>query len=585
MAKATATKTKGKPTQSDLAEKIAGWYSKMEGDAGQWRVTWQMIADYVVPRKANINKRINEGQLGDIENLYNTTAMESAQIHAGGEMDYMFSGRFFKFTPERRLGKPITDEAQRYFAACTEIALDELLKSNFLLEVHEMLFDRVDFGTGSLYCEQGEHTSLLFCNDRIGTYYVAEGRDRLVNTLIRKIDLTASQAVSLFGLEKCGRSVQEAFQSGDITKQNKRFEFIHAIYPRESSERKPESLAAEDKEIASVYVDMTNKVVCRESGYDEMPMAVTRYLKWNKDPYGYSPSMIALPTSRQVNFIERCMDALAETKAFPRVLIPDNLDGNDVDFRATGQTVYDANRPEALPKEWLTQGEYNIGLERIKTKDDLIKRLYLVDLWQMLANIEREMTAYEVQQRLAEKITGITPAFHRMQTEFFNPILRRVFGLLYRQGKFPTPPPELLKPDPKDPNNIAKATLDMPQVVLTGKLAMAIRAAETNSLLQWVQMVMPLTQVLGPSVLDPVDFSKAGRATALNMGIPVDWQRSEGDMRKIDKQRQDAAAQQQQMQAAQVSAQAMGNLGKAPQQMQAAASQALQKAGTPQQGG
>lgn len=562
--------------QDDKAAKLITWYADMEAQMGTWKTTWQKIADYVVPRKDNIQKKTGEGLTGDIEQLYNTTAMESATIHAGGEMDYMFSGRFFTYQAPKLNGEDPSDEAKQYFAKCTEITLDELLKSNFLLEVHEMLYDRVDFGTADLYCEEkADGDGLQFANDRVGSYGIAEGPDKIVNTIIRKLDMTCAQAVDKFGIDNVGETIRQAYQSGDLTKRNARYEFLHAIYPRPASERKEGAVDGPNKAIASEYVDLSNKVMCRVSGYDEMPMAVTRYLKWQKDPYGYSPSMIALPTSRQVNFIERCMDALAETMAFPRVLIPDNLDGNDVDFRASGQTVYDANRPEAMPKEWLTQGRYDIGMERIKTKDDLIKRLYLVDLWQMLAQIDREMTAYEVQQRLAEKITGITPAFHRMTTEFFNPMLKRIFGVLYRQGKFPQPPAELLKPDPKDPLNPVKATLMIPQITLTGKLAMAIRSAEQNAFMTWANMMMPLAQVMGPEVLDAVDFPKASKGSAMTLGVPVRWQRNDADMRKLKQQRDQAAQQAQSQQAALAASQSAKNLGGAPQALQDGATTAM----------
>lgn len=567
----TNTTPKGQP--EELGVKICKWYSQMDGDAECWKSTWQELANYAIPRKDDIERQVGEGQLGDVDNLYNTTAIEAANIHAGGEMDYMFSGRFAAWRPEKSRRTP---ESERWCAHATEVMMDEILKSNFLLEVHEMLNDRVGFGTGMVYAEWDDELDRLnFCNDRVGSYFVGEGKDRIVNTVLRKLEMTVQQAVERFGRENVGREIGEAYDSGDLVRMQCKHDFVHAIYPRPANERKQGAMDGANKPIASVYVSLKDKHVCRKSGYDEMPAAVTRYLKWRKDPYGYCPTMIALPTIKQVNFIERCMDALAETKAFPRVLVPDNLDGNDIDFRATGQTVFDANRPDAVPREWMDKGEYQIGLERIQSKNELIKRLYLVDLWQMLAQIERDMTAYEVAQRLAEKITGITPAFHRMQTEFFNPMFRRIFGLLYRQGKFaseefPQPPPEMLKPDPKDPQNPAKAELVIPEVVLTGKLAMAIRAAETNSFLQWVQMMMPVAEVMGPQVMDPVDFEKASAGVALNLNVPTGWMRSEADMRKLIKGREEAARAQAEMQAAEVGSKAAANLGKAPPAIQKA---------------
>ncbi len=571
---ATKSTTPAVTEQTDpLGLKICSWYTQMDGEAGQWKSTWQDLGDYAVPRKDNINKQVGEGQLGDVENLYNTTAIESAQIHAGGEMDYLFSGNFAKWQPPR--GRD-DDEAKRWCAMASEVMMEEILKSNFLLEAHEFLGDRVGFGTGMVYAEwDNEEDRLNFCNDKVGTYFIGEGRNKIVNTVLRKVEMSVQKAVEEFGRDGVGRVIGEEYDSGDLVRMQKKHEFVHAIYPRLKKDRKANAVDGPNKPIASVHVSLKDKHVCRNSGYDEMPAAVSRYLKWRKDPYGYCPTMIALPTIKQVNFIERCMDALAETKAFPRVLIPDNLDGNDVDFRATGQTVFDANRPDALPREWLDKGEYQIGLERIQSKNELIKRLYLVDLWQMLAQIERDMTAYEVAQRLAEKLTGISPAFHRMQTEFFNPMFKRIFGLLYRAGKFvtpdfPAPPASMMKPDARDPANPAKAELVIPEVVLTGKLAMAIQAAASNGIMQWAQMMMPMAEVMGPEVLDPVDMPKASARLALNLGVPVDVMRSAADIKKLQQGRAQQAQQQAALQAAQVGAQAAANVSKASPEIQKA---------------
>lgn len=535
MAKASAAPIK--PQGEDQAQKIIKWWSDMDGKIGVFRTTWDDLGRYCMPRKQHINHTVAPGDASEEIDLYNTTAVEGVQIHAAGEKDYMFGEDWFAYAPA---DLDPDEDAKEWFKKCTEIAVDQLNASNFGVEVHEFLLDRVGFGTAPLFCEESddmEDSILRFESVRVGSFVCAEGRNKIVNTFLRLMPLTVRQAVEQFGLDNCSQKVKDLWNSGDMLKRDTSIDFIHAIYPRDADDRKKGAMDGPNKKIASVYVDKDSVHVCRNSGYDEMPVAVSRYLKWGKEPYGYCPCMLVLPTAKQNNFIERCMDALAETKAFPRVRIPSNLDGNDIDFRATGQTVYDENRPDSKPEAWLTEGEYDIGLDRIKAKDDLIKRLLLVDFFQMLNGIDREMTAYEVSQRIAEKVSNISPAFSRMQTEFFNPMLRRVFSILMRAGKFPPPPPSIIKATPEG------AEIEIPKVILTSKLAMAIKAKASNGFQQWVAAMIPVAQIMGSEVLDAVNFEKAARGMALNSSIPADWMRSEADVKSMQSARAQAAQQ------------------------------------------
>lgn len=543
----------------DKAARVLSWWTQMDGQLAQWRTTWQQIGDYFFPRKSQINVERAEGQADELVDLFNTVGVEAGRIASAGTTDYFLSGSFFRFEPNTRKAG---DAAKRWMEMATEVTMDRLLPSNFYIEAAEMFEDDTYFGTANLIAEMREG-KLLFRNDRVGTYGVADGVDGIVNTVVRKFDMTTQQAVDEYGIENVGRAIREEYESGDLVKRAKRHDFLQAIYPRPKNEVETRAIDGTQYPIASCHVLMEEKLLVREGGYEEMPCAVTRYLKWQKDPYGWSPAMLALPTVKQLNFIEAQMDSLAETKAGPRVLLPSGMDGRSVDFRAQGLTFYPEGGEQDVPREWLTQGDYDIGLERIKTKEDLVKRLFNVDMWQMLQQIEREMTAYEVASRKAEKTSAISPSFYRKQPEFFNIIMPRIFGLLFRAGEF-GPASEV--PDELLTDNGTR--LALPRVVLTGKLAQAMRESENNSANAWLQNMLPLAQVVGPEVLDAIDLQKYSAGSAKNLGVPVEWQRSDADIRALQKQRADAAKQAQAVETAAIGAKAAGDLGKAPQAIQ-----------------
>lgn len=532
-----------KGTQHNEALEIIQRYDRLKADRGTWDTLWQQIADYIQPRKSAINTRKTEGVDGYTDNLFNLTAVRANQILASGQMDYLFSGNWFSYSPPSEI---TDDDAKTYYQTCTETAKRELLRSNWNLEVHEMLLDRGCFGTAALLLEEGKRGGLVFHKFDVGTFAIVEDHEGRVDTLIREFELTARQAKQKFGADNLGPILTKAVS--DPKKCDMKFKFLHSVHPREDEDRDPSKMDPENKPIASCYVSVDDKCMVLETGYDEDPLAVSRFLKWGQQPYGYSPSIEALPTIRQVNFIEMNMDALAEIAAFPRILVPDSMEG-DIDLASGGATTFDPNNPNAMPKEWGTNGRYDIGKDRVEMKDKAINDAFHVEFFQMLQNIERQMTAYEVAQRLAEKVTAFSPTFYRLQTEVTNPLLLRVFNMLHRAGKFPEPPESVLRPRSQKPGDVA---LVLPEVTLTSKLALAIKAAENQSLGQVMTILAGLAQI-SPGAAEQAaqnyDFDVIARESGRNAGLPASWIMTE-EKRDAIRQAQAQAAQEAQAAAA-----------------------------------
>jgi hypothetical protein len=528
--------------KDDLAEDILSRHACLKSERATWDTLWQNLADYIMPRKSQVTTRKTEGVEGFTDDIYDMTAIRANMTLAAGQLNYVTPAteRWFAFEMPEELKERGGEAGARWFQQCTEIAFRELARSNFYLEIHELYLDRGGFGTSIVYAEEGKRNTLNFQNWEVGTYSVAEDSEGIVDTVFRDFELTCRQAVQRFGIANVGESVQKCFEHAgkNPTNLDRKFEFVHAIFPREDDKRQPGKVDGPNKPIASVYVSVKDKCCVRNSGFDEMPVAVSRFLKWGKSPYGYSPSIEALPTVKQVNFIEKQMDSLAELAAFPRILIPDGLEG-DVDLRAGGVTVFDPNNAggQAVPKEWATQGRYDIGLQRVQAKQTQIEDAYHVTLFKMFAERNKQMTAREVIERVQEKLVQFSPTFARMTTELLNPMLERVFGICFRAGKFPEPPMEVLIP------TVDGVSLPLPQVSYTSKIAMAIRALENQAFMQFVEIVAPLVQV-DPTVLDAVNTDKAIKGLARNLSLPVEWVRTDDEIAGLRQQRAQAQAAQ-----------------------------------------
>jgi hypothetical protein len=542
-----------------LADFVVKRHDVLKSKRAVWDSLWQELGEYCMPRKAEIQTSNLSPTTQREDVLFDNTMVYGNMVLANGCMSYLSpaDARWFSFDPPAYLKG--VDPVEQYFRQGTEIAMAEMASSNFYTECHEMYLDRGCFGTATLFCEPGRRSTLNFSKFDIGTYSIAEDDEGYIDTLSRDFKLTTRQAVQWFGKDNVSEIIRKAFDEGNPQQLEREWDFIHQVFPRQSDEieldvqGRPMRDAA-NMPIASVYVERDKKIVCRISGYLEQPFFSTRYLKWySNHAYGWSPAWVALPEARQLNFLQKQLDALAELTAFPRFLVPDTHEG-EVDYRASGVTYYDAANPNAVPREWATGGRYDVGKDRAEQKQKAIEKAFHVDLFQMFANLDRpQMTAREVSERSAEKLVQFSPTFARLTTEFFTPLLRRVWAILTRAGRMPPPPQELLQQ-----TQGGGVVVPLPNLVYSSKIALAIKSLENVSLGHTFETWLPVVQ-MKPEVMDNLNWDETFRDNVRNGGLPKRWLLEMDQVADIRKQR---AQQMEEMKQQQQGAQMADSVGK-----------------------
>ena len=535
------------------AKDILDRWGVLKGQRSTWDSFWQDIADYVMPRKGEITEKMYHPDTIKQDRLYDSTAIRANQVLANGQLTWMTPLETPWFAFEAPYEMKGDDEVDIWYQECTTIALLEMARSNFYSEIHELYLDRGCFGTAMLYCEAGYKKALHFECHEVGTYSIAEDDEKLVDTVYRDFEWTVRQIIQHFPDENIPDEVKKLAKEGKV---DERRTIVHGVFPRQESDKEWGRRDAISKPFASIYIDKQSQSILLESGYDENPYMVTRYLRWQHSPYGYCPSWTALPDARQANFLEQHMDALAELQAFPRLLYPSGMEGT-VDLRAAGVTYFDAHNPQAKPEEWGTQGRYDIGLDRSERKRKAINDAYHVDLFQMFSNTDKEMTAREVGERASEKLIQFSPTFARMTTELYNPLLSRVFGLLLRQGKFPEPPEGVIV------ESAEGLAIQLPEVGYSSRIALAIKGLENNALFRQLEMIMPILQ-LDQSVADNYDFDTIVREASRNDGLPPNWMKKQDEVQKIREKREAQLQKQMEAEQAAQSAQAIQSVGNVP---------------------
>jgi len=550
---------------TENARLLKARYEALKSLRTPWEGLWQEAADYVMPRRdPSMNGTIS---LTKDARLFDTTAGQACMTLANGQLAWMSpqESPWFAFTSPP--GGESDDDLSLWLAKCTDRVREALAVSNFYTSVHEMYLDRSGFGTGCLFVEPGKKSLFNVQYWPVGSYVIDEDDEGNVDTVIRCFKLTARQAAQRFGEEKLSQKMRDKLAAGGAQEQEK-VEFLHFIMPRDDADRDKSKIDDMNMPIASVYMEADGCHICRTSGYEEMPVMVTRYLEWGSgmgNLYGWSPAFMALPDARQLNYIQKMLDALAEKAAFPPVLAPDDLEG-EIDPNAGGVTYFSKDLANAglMPKEWMTQGRYDIGKDRVLQKQESIKTAFHVDLFQMFAQLDKQMTAREVAERSSEKLIQFSPTFARLVTELFNPLLARLFGIALRGGLLGTASD--IPASAVVPVGNGLAEVAPPRVQYSSRIALAMRALPTLALHRSLELMggMAQIQATGAPVTDNVDWDKAFRESAINDGVPADYLKSQQGMQEIREARAQAEAQAQQQQQAMAAADAAAKMGGIP---------------------
>lgn len=552
----------------EIARDVIERFESLSTELEVWKTNWQDIATYIQPRKASITITTSVPDGSRAAQLFTSTAIRSNQILANGMVSMMtpVESPWFAFDAPARFQK--FDSVKAWYAQATEGIRAKMASSNFYTEVHEMFLDRGGFGTAAMHVEQGKKALFNFTNLSIGSYAIAEDDEGYVDSVIRVMEMTIRQAAQKFGADNLSVKTREKLKSDNPKSKDEKITVLHAIYPRADGEYEAGKLGRENMPIASCYVEKGEKHLIEEGGYTEMPTFVTRYLKWGDGfTYGWCPSWFALPTARQLNFLEKMMDTLAEKAAFPPSIAPSSMEGvTTLDVRANGVTYVEADEANIL-REWQTQGRYDVGKDRVTMKEEEIKAAYHVDLFQMFSSYDGpQMTAYEASLKQNEKLIQFSPTNTRLTTEFFNPLLQRVWGIAIRAGILPPPPPEIIEQGLDGVSYIPE-----PNITYTSRIALAIKSLETEGFQRTMALITPYIEVR-PDILDNINFDVAIPDTARNVGMPARFLTSDEDRDAIRQARAQQRQQQMQLEQANLAAKTLKDVGSAnPAGMQEAA--------------
>ena len=519
-------------------------------ERNKMRPLWDWLAKHIMPRKSDIL-----AELKDIagKSTHNSTASESLHLLVGSVLSDItpMGGQWMEYASPS--GK--SEGHKLWYRNASEVTLRQLAMSNFYSAIHEHDIDWALFGTAALFCEDLNDGELRFTNAHVGSFSFADDKNGRPDTWVHEFSYTAHQMVQEWGSKAMPEEVMRAYND-PRDRFTKTFTIHHLILPRKgyTLPNGKRNTPGKKMPFASVYfMAEGQRTILAEGGFAEFPVLISRFLKWD-DKWGYPPALKVRTEIMREMKLERDLDLLADMQVFPRFFVDAEQDG-DIDFRPGGQTVIAREAAGLnLPREWGTQGRYDIGMDRLNRTTEKVEKAFYAPFLRVVSGQDRAMTATEVVARQREQIIAITSAFSRYVADL-KTLQARIFAVLFRAGKFETPkgtmPQDLLVYTAAGDNY----AIMPPEVEYRGRIMQAIKAAQKQSLDYSIESASNYIQMTGDtSALDRIDVARVVEFIFQSTGAPSEIFRSDAEVQKIRQQREDAAAAQQQLALAEINA-------------------------------
>jgi hypothetical protein len=527
----------------DIAADVIKRHAKAEGDRGTWETHWEEIAKRVLPNYAGSFTGRDHREQGAkrTEEMFDSTAALALQKFSAA-MESMLTPRNSRWHRLAAMDKVLyrNREVRMYLDETTDILFRNryLTRANYASQQHEVWMGLGAFGTGAMLVDPMDKRwggGLRYQAIHLGEIYFLENHQGIIDTALRKFELTARQAVQKFNNKDdvLPREITEA--AADSGKSDTKFWFIHCVKPRSEMEGyDPNRLDYKGMQFGSYYVSVTGRKMVREGGHNTFPFPISRYVVGPGELYGRSPAMLSLPAIKVLNEQKKTLLKQGHRAVDPVLLAYDDgvVDGFSLRpgaINAGGVSAEGRPLVHALPV-----GDLALQREMMEYEQHTINDAFLVTLFQILVDTPR-MTATEVLERAREKGALLSPTMGRQQSEFLGPLIDRELDVLALQGMLP-PMPQILKD--------AGGEID---VVYDSPLSRSQKAEEAAGLTRLFGFLQPyVNDTQDVSVFDHFNMDVAIPELADTQAIPARWLASPAEV-KAKREGRAQAQQDQQM--------------------------------------
>ena len=416
--------------------------SNLIKDVHNWRNIWQQVSDYIVTQRADVTTKRSPG-IVTTDLVHDSTAPTSALIAAAAAQGAMMPRtiRWFATTFTRQQ-RPLLDlvGVRDWLFELTVSMHESLNGGNFHAESIETWLDLFAYNTGCLFSEFRDGR-VSYTSIQPGTYVVDENADGLVETMFRDFTLTTRDAVAEYGLDKMATKVREKL-SRDGNSADDNLQLVHAVFRRNTVVDNAQMLRTSmSMPFAAFTIDVKNKHIVRESGFEEFPYFVSRWSKASGEKYGRGPGITMLPTIKTLNY------AVQKRKEQWALAIQPPMKARERGVRGRiaqvpGYINYVQNMDDL--QEMVTNARFDVASFSEEDLRGRIERGFFIDQVQLPPMEGTPASATEIAIRAEHMMRVLGPTYNRIEFEWMNPMLARHLNEMRRNGQLPEPPPALV---------------------------------------------------------------------------------------------------------------------------------------------
>lgn len=290
-----------------------------------------------------------------------------------------------------------------------------------------------------------------------------------MNKFFRHLRWTAPQAVEHAG-EKGPIPEWISEKAKDPSAASEPIDVVFAIFERPEILKQPAKdvvAAPELRPYGYVYFTTKGEQLGEEGGYYDFPAFIARWERTPGSRWGHGLGHLALPHVKGLNaFVELVLTQLAlgvdpPTKGTERGAM------SKIDRRPGGHTLVE-EMDDLAPLDGSRQVRLDVSGFALEEQRAEVRRLFHEDT--LTLKDSPQMTALEAQIRYDIMLKLLGPVIARLISECVNPLLMGTYRALYRAGRFPKAPQQVLE---------KKAEL---RIVYRGALARSRRTDEVASL-------------------------------------------------------------------------------------------------------
>lgn len=532
-------------------------YTHHKNEKRNWLIHWQSIAQYFMTRKSDFTVNFTPGQFLN-RDLYDATGPKCVRIAAAAFIGALWPNGVNSFRIKIGRDVPDTKENKEWIDDVYEDLASDMDQPEAALQttLDEYMRDDVTFGTAGVAVFRGSgNTKFMFRPWDVKRMVIVEGPNGFISHVYYEREMSVEQVVSEYGIDKVSEKVRGLYKNNDL---DGIVRVLHGIYPRD--QRNPSGQSVLDMPVVSCHIELDTQHELKESGFPEMPIFVSRFMKNVQEVYGRSLAMDALPDALELNALREAEIVATEKALDPPLGVLDDgrLGGGIIDTSAGAVTVFNAsgrigNQPPVFQLQ--TLGDFRFIKERIEELKQSVSDHFMIDRLLDLNN-ETEMTLGEAQIR--NKLRGMTlgSLFARQIAEVFSPMVRRCFNIKLMDGDFGVMPGSVEEAtavaNGRDikviPPDIAKAILEGGDVFEIEYLTPASRMQQAElaeGIINTWKFMNDLAQTQ-PEVYDNVDEDISVRTLSPLLGAPRIILRDMKTMKDIRTARAQAQAQKQQ---------------------------------------